>query len=336
MPVANTEQKDSVVSGILAQEEYGSSTTDMLIDEVDDASDAKIQSAPISCQKSQQASTKVAKAQPMCVSQPDLKDDTDTGVFAFVVYPILVVLMCCLIFEPVIVFDWDDTLLASSFLSAHGYRLDKDMVSKPEVDAQLRELEKTVSTCLTTALQYGEVHVITNAETGWVQMSCEKFIPAVRPLLDRVTILSARSTFEEMFPEAPLKWKYCAFQQRLQNVFNSTERVRKNIISFGDSHVEREAVRAVTRYVCVLVLWGFVLFCLFVVIVGVGLTWWLQGSVQYEDKECEVCRASVYGAAPQATGVGHQLLPVHLLARRRPRSHAYHLIARQSVSENTI
>jgi len=148
--------------------------------------------------------------------------------------------------ETVIIFDWDDTLLASSFLSSRGLRLDSDSSKLTELDSGLRELEQSVISVLTLALQYGSVNVITNAENGWVQLSAQKFIPAVVPILNKVNILSARSTFESRYPESPLKWKFYAFQERLQPVFNEAKKL-KNILSFGDSHVEREAVRAVTR-----------------------------------------------------------------------------------------
>jgi hypothetical protein len=92
-------------------------------------------------------------------------------------------------------------------------------------------------------MSFGDVHVVTNAETGWVQLSAKKFLPGVVPLLDRIKVLSARSTYESMFPDSPIKWKYCAFQERL----NADSKSPKNVISFGDSHVEREAIRAVTR-----------------------------------------------------------------------------------------
>jgi len=80
-------------------------------------------------------------------------------------------------------------------------------------------------------------------------------MPAVVPLLSKVTVLSARSTFESAHPDAPLKWKFYAFHERLSAVFGAgalaggglIEELKKNIISFGDSHVEREAIRAVTR-----------------------------------------------------------------------------------------
>lgn len=144
----------------------------------------------------------------------------------------------------VIIFDWDDTLLASSYLSAKGYRLDSSLDSDTELKAELRELEQCICKVITMALQYGEVHIVTNAEHGWVQLSAEKFIPAVLPLLNQVTVLSARSTFEPTYPEAPLKWKLCAFQHKLKV---SECKKPKNVISFGDSHVEREAVQHATR-----------------------------------------------------------------------------------------
>jgi len=142
----------------------------------------------------------------------------------------------------VIFVDWDDTLLCSSFLSGAGYRLDSEMDSAP-IDKELKELELSVIGLLKLAMTFGDVHVVTNAETGWVQLSAKKFLPGVVPLLDQVKVLSARSTYETMFPDSPVKWKFCAFQEKL---FSGTKSP-KNVISFGDSHVEREAVRAVTR-----------------------------------------------------------------------------------------
>jgi hypothetical protein len=148
--------------------------------------------------------------------------------------------------ETVIIFDWDDTLLCSSFLSGKGYRLDTDKSKIVDCESGLRELEQSIITVLTTALQFGAVHIVTNAETGWVQLSAQKFIPAVVPLLSRVSVLSARSTFESRYPDSPLKWKFYAFQEKLAPTFADNKKL-KNILSFGDSHVEREAVRAVTR-----------------------------------------------------------------------------------------
>jgi hypothetical protein len=150
----------------------------------------------------------------------------------------------------VIIFDWDDTLLASSFLHSKGYRLDTNMPPCDEVDNGLKQLEQTVISVLNLALQFGDVNIVTNAETGWVQLSAAKFMPGVVPLLSKCTVISARSTWESEFPDAPLKWKYQAMHERLNHHYSSSSQLvdkSRHVISFGDSHVEREAVRQVTK-----------------------------------------------------------------------------------------
>lgn len=149
--------------------------------------------------------------------------------------------------DTVIFLDWDDTLLCSSFLSSEGFRLDSDMTDADhDMLGQLKELETCVINVIKLAITFGDVHIVTNAETGWVQLSAQKFLPGVVPMLSKLKVLSARSTYENMFPDSPLKWKYYAFQERLSHLFANGDR-SKNILSFGDSHVEREAIRAVTR-----------------------------------------------------------------------------------------
>lgn len=147
----------------------------------------------------------------------------------------------------IIFWDWDDTLLCSSYLSCEGFTLNSNIDhASREMMAQLEELQKSMIAVICLAAQYGEVHIVTNAETGWVQMSAQKFVPAVVPYLDKCHILSARSTYECMYPDSPLKWKFYAFQERLAEALQDTN-THKNVLSFGDSHVEREAIRAVTR-----------------------------------------------------------------------------------------
>jgi len=116
-----------------------------------------------------------------------------------------------------------------------------------ELEAQLTELSHSIIAVLSLALQYGPVTVVTNAETGWVQLSAQKFIPLVVPMLSKLTVISARSTYEPMFPGSPLKWKYYCFQERITALSPPNSKREKNVLSFGDSHVEREAVRACTR-----------------------------------------------------------------------------------------
>mmetsp|Transcript_14093 Transcript_14093/g.34368 ORF Transcript_14093/g.34368 Transcript_14093/m.34368 type:complete len:240 (-) Transcript_14093:420-1139(-) len=149
--------------------------------------------------------------------------------------------------EVVTVFDWDDTLLPSSFLSSNGYSLDSEKSMSDEMKEQLAQLEKSVVGFVEMALKKGDkVYIITNAEAGWVELSAQKFMPAVVPLLSRLEVVSARSTYEDRYPESPLQWKYYAFQHNLAKAF-SNDFIAKSVISFGDSHVERQVVRAVAK-----------------------------------------------------------------------------------------
>jgi len=117
----------------------------------------------------------------------------------------------------------------------------------PELVAQLEELSDYVIHALNVAMTYGNVYVVTNGETGWVQLSAQKFFPSVVPLLEKVRVFSARSTFEPQFPDSPIKWKYHAFQECLSQEYADSHCVTKNILSFGDSNTEREAIRLVTK-----------------------------------------------------------------------------------------
>jgi len=146
----------------------------------------------------------------------------------------------------VIFLDWDDTLLCSSVLSNQGIKLDSDMQSAVDLVQQLEELSDYVISVLNVAMSFGSVYIVTNGETGWVQLSAQKFLPSVVPTLEKLRILSARSTFEALYPDSPMKWKFHAFQESLSQEYTDSHCI-KNVLSFGDSHAEREAIRLVTR-----------------------------------------------------------------------------------------
>jgi len=143
-----------------------------------------------------------------------------------------------------IFFDYDDTLLASSFLWNLGLRLDSDFdETHQEILKNLRDLEIAVSKVLTRAASFGTVCIVTNAESGWVERSAEKFMPNVAPLLSKLQILSARTMYEVKHPDKPVEWKVCAFQSALKTFVSTGSFDKSHVISFGDSNVEREAVR---------------------------------------------------------------------------------------------
>lgn len=121
----------------------------------------------------------------------------------------------------VLIFDWDDTLLCSTWLAGQGFRLDTPAVIPPATVAELKRLEKAVLSLLQAAQRYGEVVIITNAETGWVELSAQRFLPGLAPLVKTMKVVSARSTYERAFPDNPYDWKVAAFRHEV------TERVAR-------------------------------------------------------------------------------------------------------------
>jgi hypothetical protein len=145
-----------------------------------------------------------------------------------------------------IVFDWDDTILPSSWLSQScGLSLEPTELA-PEIACQLVEHEQMVIKLLTFAQHFGQVMIITNAETGWVQFSAQRFLPNVLPLVSQFKVVSARSTYEKAYPE-PSEWKSRAFQDELHSRFPEANFDGLHVISFGDGELEREAVMNIGR-----------------------------------------------------------------------------------------
>jgi len=148
--------------------------------------------------------------------------------------------------QTVLIFDWDDTLMASSWVDrAKLLQIECFTSLSAPIQASFAELEEHVARCLCTASSLGQVVIITNAESGWVEYSSKRFMPRLIPILEGMRIVSARSTYERFYPGAPLCWKAAAFAHEANQIFGSDaiSDHKKEIISFGDSNEERTAVR---------------------------------------------------------------------------------------------
>eukprot|EP00929_Paragymnodinium_shiwhaense_P008861 TRINITY_DN112833_c0_g1_i1.p1 TRINITY_DN112833_c0_g1~~TRINITY_DN112833_c0_g1_i1.p1 ORF type:complete len:264 (-),score=35.81 TRINITY_DN112833_c0_g1_i1:279-1070(-) len=149
--------------------------------------------------------------------------------------------------DTLLLFDWDDTILPTSWLEERGLRLDSYTIPTELEECQLQRMAEQAAQTLETAKEYGKVVLITNAEQGWIELSCQKFMPSVYPLLQDVKLLSARSTYESQGVRSPLAWKYLAFNSEIRDFCDRFgDDQRKNILSIGDSPHEREAVIRVT------------------------------------------------------------------------------------------
>mmetsp|Transcript_8329 Transcript_8329/g.10922 ORF Transcript_8329/g.10922 Transcript_8329/m.10922 type:complete len:290 (-) Transcript_8329:221-1090(-) len=178
-----------------------------------------------------------------------------------------------------IIFDWDDTILPSSFVDQ--YKVEKFTDFPVETQRILHEVARSAERCLHEASKFGEVLIITNSDEGWVKYSSERYCPKLLPVIQKYKIISARTRYERFYPGQPLCWKAAAFAHEVNELYekklskghsftdslhslestdvssasdddtsessaSSTESLtRKEIISFGDSMEERTAVRIV-------------------------------------------------------------------------------------------
>eukprot|EP00931_Biecheleriopsis_adriatica_P074672 TRINITY_DN4867_c1_g1_i1.p1 TRINITY_DN4867_c1_g1~~TRINITY_DN4867_c1_g1_i1.p1 ORF type:complete len:254 (-),score=66.07 TRINITY_DN4867_c1_g1_i1:116-877(-) len=151
--------------------------------------------------------------------------------------------------ETLLIFDWDDTVMPSSWVLDEGLRVDDAATLTEKQQEHLSELARLAARTLRMASRLGTVLLVTNAERGWVELSCKKFMPSLLPSLATVKTLSARTEYESADVPSPFEWKLKAFNNEISRVFDidpdskdTSQPRRKNILSFGDSGHEREAV----------------------------------------------------------------------------------------------
>ena len=136
-----------------------------------------------------------------------------------------------------IIFDWDDTLLPTSFLSSKNL-IDTENKLNEKTQLKISKLEELVKNLLELSLSKGDVYIITNAGEGWVEDSTKKFYPNIRDILDKIEIISARKDYEKKYPNETKLWKIRAFlnlKKRLNDYLIT------NIVCLGDSVFEMDA-----------------------------------------------------------------------------------------------
>merc|ERR1719450_745272 len=119
------------------------------------------------------------------------------------------------------IFDWDDTILPSSWVHEQSLRIDADAPLAEWQQDELSALARAAVDTLRLAKELGTVVLVTNAERGWIELSCLKFLPSLYPLLESVKTMSARSEYERPDLNSPYEWKLRAFESELGRIFLS-------------------------------------------------------------------------------------------------------------------
>jgi len=169
-------------------------------------------------------------------SDSDFSDDEDDQLIQFSVD------------ETMSIFDYDDTILATTWLREQGLHLEDESMPTLLQQEKLNALALQAAYTLQEAKRFGKVVLITNAGCEWIELSCKKFMPSLYPLIKDIPKVSARASYEQYGVVSPFEWKFLAFQNEIHRCYETFSSQRqKNVISFGDSAYEREALIRVTE-----------------------------------------------------------------------------------------
>jgi hypothetical protein len=136
------------------------------------------------------------------------------------------------LFNSIIIFDWDNTLLNTSIISKYG--LYSEMKKYPINDLiQISLIETLIFELFEKSFKKGDTYIITNSEKGWVEYSCKKFYPNFYPLLSKLTIISSRK-YKKTHPKNFFMWKIETLDRFIMD-YNYDCNLPTNIISIGDS-----------------------------------------------------------------------------------------------------
>ena len=142
------------------------------------------------------------------------------------------------IFNNLFFFDWDDTLLCTSYLVPTGALTEMEVNKKDK--PIISSLDSLASKLLSKTLKLGYVFIVTNGAPGWVELSSTKFYPETAKVLKNVKIISARGLCEKNLPGDIRQWKTKAFKYALDTI-QIKKNIPTNIIFFGDSIIEMES-----------------------------------------------------------------------------------------------
>lgn len=165
-----------------------------------------------------------------------------------------------------IIFDWDDTLLPTSFLGdmarvhnasqfmAFGMASPMETVSCQDALKQHGDLIRRV---LTSACELGHVAIVTSSVRPWVDRSAEQHLPGLdtaQLFSDlNIPVLYAPESWNSSMDSMGVVEAYTACKRTVMSEFLNSVcgegRTLKHAISIGDSPVERDAMRqAVQRW----------------------------------------------------------------------------------------
>lgn len=147
--------------------------------------------------------------------------------------------------DRVFIFDFDDTLIPSSWLNTQGFKLSKHLygITQDMLDACGKVAQHSAA-LINAAKEYGKVVIVTNATREWVFLASKTFMPSISDLILSLPIFSAADLYESR-SKSPTVWKKLTFQNDVLRAVFPVQPAMRTVISIGDSEAERQALKYV-------------------------------------------------------------------------------------------
>jgi len=135
-----------------------------------------------------------------------------------------------------IIFDWDDTFFPTSALErARLLQIPLQQRLRPQLAQQLNDLAQLCIDVLNFAQKYGKVIIVTNSAPGWLDSSCQTFMPALHAKIRQFPIYAKPISYL-------LTYKLDVFQREIGiGAGGATGKQWMNLVSVGDGIAERTA-----------------------------------------------------------------------------------------------
>jgi hypothetical protein len=149
-----------------------------------------------------------------------------------------------------IIYDWDDTLLNTSEIIDYCTRSKinhKDPKVVTRFKSTFHQMDITASQLITLSYKLGDVIIITNADEGWVQSTCELYLPKLFNIITAlgIPIISALKLYKLKTGNEDDKyseWKYIT----MKHVLEHNDQYNK-MVSIGDSDNEKLAALKISK-----------------------------------------------------------------------------------------
>lgn len=115
---------------------------------------------------------------------------------------------------------------------------------------ELAKLDELIFDIFTRILDDPQLHLylVTNSKSGWIELSSKRFLPQLHNFItkhnndrDHFFVISARSTYELIYPGDPIAWKVATFDK----IVGATR--PSQLISYGDGVPEKQATELVSK-----------------------------------------------------------------------------------------